>query len=192
YLRIDPRRVYAAIESGAPHEKTTILFAIARCNATLPGEVAAPLLLHPSFDVRMAAGGLVQREALTTDQLRRWALGGRYDATSAALRYVHQHPRAEYADVVADVFRSGGHLFDENLFKAIIVTRATACLDHLRSYLHRQHIDLRRRAAITLAFFGDDSGRKIMLRERARLSALGPSAALAHVKAGLHALVAAK
>ncbi len=192
YLRIDPRRVYAAIESGAPHEKTTILFAMTRCNATLPGEVTTPLLLHPSFEVRTAARGLVQREELTIEQLRSWALGGRYDATSNALRYIHEHPRADYAEVVNDVFRGGGHLFDENLFKAIIVTRAAACLDDLRGYLHGQHIDLRRRAAITLAFFGDDSGREIMMRERARLSALGPSAALAHVNAGLHALLAPK
>jgi hypothetical protein len=78
------------------------------------------------------------------------ALQGDFNVTRMALRYVHQHPRLDDADTLAEVLRRGRHLFEDELYKAIEATYAKKCVEPLRALLTGQHIDVRRRAAAAL------------------------------------------
>ena len=57
---------------------------------------------------------------------------------------------------------AGRHLFDKTLFKAIIETEATECVDLLRSYLENEHFALRVNAAVTLIHLGDEAGESVL------------------------------
>jgi len=172
FLRKNLKRVGKVLRSADSADKTRLLYAIGNTEITLSGDLFVTLSLDPSRYVRSAAGGVMRKNGikLTRDQVKRWALDGDYATTEQALAFIHQNPHKKYAPTVAEVFRRGWHLYDENLFKAIIVTRATDCVAQLRKYLRGEHIDLRRRAALTLAFLGDDSGTGLLLQERSRFS----------------------
>lgn len=172
FLRKNRKRIGKMLRAADFADKAKVLTAVARTEITLSGDLFVTLSLDPSRYVRSAAGGVIRKNGikLTPDQVKRWALDGDYAAIEQALAYIHQNPHKKYAPTVAEVFRRGWHLYDENLFKAIIVTRATDCVPQLRKYLQGEHVDLRRRAALTLAFLGDDSGRALLLQERSRFS----------------------
>lgn len=190
FLEQNYEQAIAALKAAPRSERITIIQALEQAKLSIPADMLVDFLLDPSLTLRSAAARILRSAdvQLTAARVRRWALTGDHSATTQALRYIHEHARRGDAATVVEVFNRGSHLFDENLFKSIIVTGARACLEPLRTMLQHEHIDLRRRAAITLAFFHDDAGRDVILQEHERLKLRSHSRELRHVEGGLRAL----
>ncbi len=170
FLRRNIRRLSPVLRSAPPKDRVILLHALNGAGLNISEDLFVTLSLHPHRQVRGAAGSFVRNRdiRLSGHQLERWALSDDFAATRSALFYVQKNARKEYQEVVAQVLQRGRHLYDENLYRAIIAVQATQCVPQLKGYLDGCHIDLRRRAAYTLAFLGDGSGRQVLLQEHRR------------------------
>ena len=167
YLRRNTERCRQIIREGSAEDRFKILKVAwhLRINI-LDSELAVELLVDPDWMVRnavlTASGG--EELTFTPSQIGRWTLTGAYQSTRRALAYITGHPKPEYAPIVTKVLFGGRHLFDETLFRAIIETEATECVDLLRSYLDNEHFALRLNAAVTLILLGDEAGESILAK----------------------------
>lgn len=164
FLRRNRERAATVLQSGGGEDKCKVLGAASLVGVKLDRNVVATLLQDGSLHIRSLAQHHLRalKIELTLEQLRRWALDGSYEANKGALRYMTKKADKAHAPIVEEVFRRGWHLFDEQQFRAIIATDARGCLDQLRGYVNAHHIFLRRWAAVTLAYFGDDTGRGLL------------------------------
>lgn len=167
FLSDNEDRVEAALRTGDAADKCKVLHAAMVSKAWLDQDVLSTLLRDRSPHVGTLAFRFTNKlhVELTEEQVRLWALEGSPEATTNAFRYIIEKRDPSHAPIVEEVFRRGWHLFDAQLYRAIIATDSPGCtLDWsdgrlgLRSYLTDHHPLLRRWAAVTLATIGDDGG----------------------------------
>ena len=144
----------------------------------LSPDLVSELLVDGSLFVRAAARSYLRELEIvpSESEVETWAFGGSNDATKKALDYFVKARLRVHAPLVEEVFHRGWHLYDGDLFRAIIATHAVGCREQLRTYVEGHHIDLRRWSAITLAHLGDDTGRELILSMR-ELRATNPNKA---------------
>jgi hypothetical protein len=162
YLIHNRERCREVLRGGDRQDQLKVLNAAAHCQTNiLDGDLAIRLLTGSDILVRGRAGFVFRDEdfSLTDSQVWRWAFSGDFLSTRMALRYIHRHPKPEFRRIVARILREERHLFDEDLFKAIIATEARDCVDLLRAYLEDEHFALRFNAAVTLVHLDEDAGR---------------------------------
>ena len=161
FLQQNRERAATVLRWGSAADKCKVLRAASQAEVEIDPDVVVTLLMDGSFYIRNLASRCLYGMGieLTKEQIRRWALDGSYEVTTHALGYITRKANKAHAPIVEEVFRREWHLFDAQMFRAIIATDARGCADQLRGYLDEQHIFLRHWAAVTLAHFGDDSGR---------------------------------
>jgi HEAT repeat protein len=183
YLERERGRCRAVLQRGSGDGKLAVLMGVQRMlrspdvsrTRLLPiavenVDLIVPLLTDESRRVRAVMRMILEHEqlALTAGQLEAWAAGD-WECAKAAIAYAQRNPRPEYGRAVEQVFGAGRHLHEDSLFAAIIATNATGCADDLRACLEREHINLRRNAAVALAHFGDAAGLPVLEQEWRRV-----------------------
>lgn len=168
FLQENPNRVVEALRWGSVTDRWNVVNAAARAKVRLSPDLVGELLVDGSLFVRAAARSYLREFAIvpSESEVETWAFGGSNDATKEALDYFVKAPLRAHAPIVEEVFHRGWHLYDGDLFRAIIATHAVGCREQLRTYLEGHHIDLRRWSAIALAHLGDDTGRELLLSMR--------------------------
>ena len=168
FLRENPNRVAEAVRWGSLTDRWNVINAAARAKVRLRPDLVGRLLADGSCFVQASARSYLRELAIvpSESELETWAFGGSNDATKNALDYFVKARLRVHAPIVEEVFHRGWHLYDGDLFRAIIATHALGCREQLRTYVEGHHIDLRRWSAIALAHLGDDTGRELILSMR--------------------------
>lgn len=164
YLHRNHARVETVLRASSPPDIMSILHALRATDNQITPNLAVTLLMHDSYYVRSMAFILMREHAiaLDEDQLLRLVESGDYEATSTALRYIAGEGNRRHASVVLMALDRGWHLYDEQLYRAIIATEAREAVPTLRKLVADHHIDVRRWAAFALAHFGDDAGAAVL------------------------------
>ncbi|MCH7885593.1 MAG: hypothetical protein IIC01_10120 [Planctomycetes bacterium] len=191
YLRRNVERCRQIIREGSAEDKFKILKVAWHAQVNLvDSELAVELLVDPDWMVRNAVLISSDGEELsfTPSQIGRWTLTGGYESTRRALVYITGHPKPEYAPIVTKVLFGGRHLFDEILFRAIIETDATECVDLLRSYLENEHFALRVNAAVTLIHLGVEAGESVLAELQPNLRCCSECMQSSYIQDALNAI----
>ncbi len=172
YFKRNHERCRDVLRNGSAGDRLKVIQAMRRSKANvLDGELAVSLLTDPDQMLRgrvsfaLSDGTLT----LTVGEIEQWAITGDSQTTRSALQYISRHPKPEYVPIVTKVLHGSRHLFDKQLYEAIIETNATGCADLLRAYLENEHFALRVNAAITLVHLGDESGAAALAELQPRL-----------------------
>jgi hypothetical protein len=172
YFKRNHERCRDVLRSGSAEDRLKVVQAMRRSKVNLlDGELALSLLTGPDLMLQSRVSWALSDGmlTLTAGAIERWAITGDSQSTRSALRYISRDPKPEYAPIVRKVLYGGRHLFDKQLYEAIIETNATGCADLLRVYLSNEHFALRVNAAITLVHLGDESGAAVLAEFQPRL-----------------------